>query len=78
MKLKENLMLTDWFPPHVKPVRVGVYEIRLGICKYEWYSYWDGSRWCYTCINVNDAFNSREAKTTLPQKQHWRGLAEKP
>lgn len=79
MKLKDNLVgLTEWFKPKVKPAYVGVYEIGLNVVNSRWYSYWDGSRWCYTCMNVKDAFDCKHMKTKLPQNQRWRGLSDKP
>lgn len=80
MKLEQNLMLTDWFPPDVKPVRSGVYQIRDGIMDEDtWYSFWDGRSWGYaTCKGANTAFDERFSVTDLPQNQHWRGLSKKP
>lgn len=40
---------TDWYPGHVKPVRVGVYECEWsfhGVKSY-YYNCWDGINWCY-------------------------------
>ena len=78
MKSKQNHTMTDWFPPDVKPVHVGVYEIKLSEYNFEVYSYWDGSRWCFACINVDDAFSLKHRETKLFQKRYWRGLAKKP
>lgn len=38
MKYRKN-QLTDWFPPYIKPVRVGVYSTDWG------YAHWNGKRW---------------------------------
>lgn len=49
-----HLVLTDWFPPEVKPVRPGPYELENLIAEGRAYStgaverlfaYWDGKRW---------------------------------
>jgi hypothetical protein len=59
---------TDWFPPEIKPVHVGLYQ-----CKYEesgaWItsSYlwkWDGLVWRFEDTN----------QLCLEQNRKWRGL----
>lgn len=77
MKLEQSL--TGWFKPEIKPVHIGVYQIKDGTFdEDEWYSFWDGFKWCYTTRSVNAAFDDRLLRTDLNQKQHWRGLAKKP
>jgi len=56
--------LTGWFPPEIKPARIGLYE-----CKWSdlnWY--WNGSAW----RNAGNSFDC-----TL-QNRYWRGLASDP
>lgn len=68
---------TNWYPPHIKPTRVGVYQIKDGMFDDDdWYSFWDGLKWCYTTRSVDAAFNERMCKTELRQEQHWRGVTE--
>ena len=57
-------IFTDWFPPEVKPVHVGLYECR---CCYQKY-WWDGTKWWIKSKTVRSAI----------QKISWRGLKEKP
>jgi hypothetical protein len=58
--------MTEWYPPEIKPVRVGWYKT--------WYStvkknaWWDGNAWCQ-----GDA-----AQPSWRQDRCWRGLAADP
>lgn len=65
---------TDWFPPEIKPVHVGVYELE--DLPYPFH-YWDGARWF--------GAGARGEKIRLYAEQvdygcrvRWRGLSEKP
>ena len=74
--------LTDWFPPGVKPVRVGVYQV----CEHWWlarewhshgYQHWDGQRW--GIFNPTPDAAAAEADLASEyQINFWRGLAEQP
>lgn len=75
----EDQKLTDWYPPEVKPVREGVYEVtsaEVGILKY---AYWNGKAFGLRCRSVENADLERES-FWFPHEGviHWRGLAEKP
>lgn len=74
------MKLTDWFPPEVKPVHVGVYETQSArFMDDTWYAYFDGKRWGYcTCTNPEDAFEYRNRQHFRDSDSPWRGLAEKP
>ena len=40
--------MTDWFPPHIKPARIGVYEVNDGYRlprTLPKYARWDGIEW---------------------------------
>lgn len=68
MKLK----LTEWFPPYIKPVHVGVYEVcSLGV----WRSHWDGSKWGPVYLEIGGGV--RFHYHTI-QNHTWRGLAQPP
>ena len=66
--------LTPWFPPTIKPVRVGVYLTGLEPYKrselnYAIKSYWCGAHWIFLT----------HIKTGLPhriQDRFWRGLTK--
>lgn len=62
--------LTPWYPPEVKPVRVGVYESITSAPP--WFRYWDGSHWHWGARTVEEAFKNREACTVV--REAWRGL----
>lgn len=56
---------TPWYPAHIKPVRVGMYEIKFGGFVFSGY-YWNGEKWM---VGENSAFalwNQTQLK--------WRGL----
>lgn len=64
--------LTPWFPPEVKPVRVGVYRVAYGR-----YAMWNGSKWGYAHSTIEYASAYPFYDCAWPDKQ-WRGLASKP
>lgn len=66
--------LTEWFPPEVKPVRVGVYEVAYPPGR--WFRKWDGTRWMCGADTPEIAVerSAIPVETTFP----WRGLAEEP
>lgn len=70
------MKLTPWFPASVKPVRAGVYEVRMD--GPPWYRYWDGVHWyaghCTSELACALPHVSLEETPTEP----WRGLAEEP
>jgi hypothetical protein len=81
-------ILTDWFPPDVKPVRAGVYEIDRGM-KRDCYSYWNGEAWGHPAFEYGDDPNAIERAAAPGWKNdmdhtlnmglyRFRGLAEKP
>lgn len=68
----KQVELTDWFPPHIKPVRPGWYHT--GYSFYEPTTryfevdvcfFWDGKFW----------FNSKNRKLDI-QNRWWRGLTK--
>lgn len=72
---------SPWFPPEIKPVRVGVYQVndadyQNGVA----WSYWNGERFCYRTWTETVAYTTytSENPTALPAFTYWRGLARKP
>lgn len=59
------------FPPHIKPVRVGVYGVRRGLGK-PGYAFWDGERWGWRHSTIEQANKSRETEGAS-QNKHWYG-----
>lgn len=77
------MKLTEWYPADVKPVHVGVYEVRnsrplhyraqgrlLGR-----YRYWDGNNWMTAA--PDDIWHGPSIMGTHDTHQ-WRGLAQDP
>jgi hypothetical protein len=72
--------ITDWFPPAVKPVHVGAYEVAdadMLDSEVHGFQYWNGSFWGIFEITAKMAQLGREHHSTF-QNHHWRGLAFDP
>lgn len=69
--------LTPWFPPEVKPVRVGPYNASKTRDP-KAFRYWDGRAWGFVAFSVEGAVSARLFKTSEQHRVHWRGLAEQP
>lgn len=67
---------TAWFPPHIKPVRVGVYETRGGFAG-PWVKFqrWTGRYWCCYAPNAHAASKER-LQSGLRMYPQWRGLTK--
>jgi hypothetical protein len=67
------MILTDWFPGSVKPVRKGVYqrEYIYGKAKLSMYCHWDGKRWLAGGQIVDGAEHHFPAPN---QSLRWRGV----
>lgn len=68
------MILTNWYPGHIKPVREGVYQRVLPWTGNAGYSRWDGRFWCSFEASVVDA----AIRTTSSgfQDLKWRGVAK--
>jgi len=77
---KKQPKLTPWFPAHVRPAYVGVYEKDFGRGGGHDYQYWDGQLWRYgsTTPKATMAKVARDRDMLIPSARQWRGLAEKP
>lgn len=64
--------LTKWYPPEIKPVRVGVYAIQSRLME-GFYSYWNGQWWGYRMGSVQSAYEFRNSSALGPIDK-WRGL----
>jgi hypothetical protein len=74
-----SMKLTEWFPPDVKPVRVGVYlrDYEDDFPDVPAYCYWDGVLWHPCETTPMGAFQLMDDRTVV-QALKWRGLAENP
>lgn len=68
--------LTRWFPGHIKPVHVGVYQVDL-LASCLCYQHWNGVFFGLYSATIGDAL-LREDKRSWAQHENWRGLSEKP
>jgi hypothetical protein len=64
--------MTEWYPPEIKPVRVGWYQdgyelVPNCVHAFEMLSWWDGKVWRW-----------REGGIRINQHHHWCGLAADP
>ena len=64
--------LTDWFPPEIKPVHVGVYQT--DFCGY---AHWNGKKWGYGRLSPLDAKTCAVYRSAI-QNKSWRGLNFNP
>jgi hypothetical protein len=66
--------MTDWFPPQVMPVHIGVYPVKyfgdFG------YAYFDGKRWGWAVPSPAQALKEKNTKGAGQDKQ-WCGFKEK-
>lgn len=65
---------TEWYPPHINPVRPGVYETKFEnqlYCLFEGFSNWNGVLWS----NQYDDIESAKLCVDIgDQNKTWRGL----
>ena len=70
--------LTPWFPEHIKPVHIGVYQAGWYPANdLPHYAYWDGTCWGWMMLTPEKAlvdyrFNAENRHDALC----WRGLTE--
>lgn len=72
---------SPWFPPEVKPVRKGVYQVKdidSLFPEYRWFAFWNGKSFGHRCIDCNRAYRNRDFFTTRRGLTTWRGLARNP
>jgi len=73
-----NMNMTPWFPPHIKPVNIGVYEVKdayklphtLPV-----YARWDGLQWSNeSYLNHHDELHY--TSYGAGQEKLWRGFTK--
>ena len=66
--------MTPWFPPRIKPVREGVYEVKFcsdgDIC----YAAWNGKNWSWFDLSPRGQ-RLRDFQNSA-QNKYWRGFTE--
>lgn len=79
--------ITKWFVESVKPVHIGVYQIRVrGNRQLTSYAFWDGSNWGFphsflfdfvpTKTGPDHAASRRQGSAVAPQDNEWRGMSD--
>jgi hypothetical protein len=74
---------TEWYPPEIKPVHVGVYEAFMKViedrfgsyCFESGFAYWNGKSWGAMHTTAAEA-SKLIPWTTGAQRKAWRGLTE--
>lgn len=64
--------VTEWFPPNVKPARIGVYERSPHPGSGGWFSKWNGGYWSHSYANAEAA--SKCTRQGMFQNWYWRGI----
>jgi len=78
--MSKKLNLSPWHDGSVKPVHVGVYEVKTKGCIWPedtWYSFWNGIRFGWVdCGGVAGAYDSRDCFTSIRVEDYlqWRGV----
>ena len=71
--------MTPWFPSRIKPVHVGVYEVKTpGFhTPVPTYAQWDGYCWGYFMDSIEKARLNHPGLVAAKQDKQWRGFKEK-
>lgn len=73
MTLITDDMKTDWYPPEVKPVHYGVYEVEtINGTLNVYYCHYGANGWSYCSLHVEGAAGMVWAGTV--RERSWRGL----
>jgi len=70
--------MTPWFPPHIKPARKGVYEVKFtpkGLYESYFYAMWNGKRW--SRVATYEEMALFHSNFDALQNKYWRGFKEK-
>jgi hypothetical protein len=72
--------MTPWFPPHIKPARKGVYQIKFTAERWSEgddliYATWNGLMWSHASYKKRDDFHKQFYGSV--QDKYWRGFTEK-
>lgn len=69
-------MMTEWYPAHIKPVRVGMYEVKQKgiVALVPTYAYWNGGHWGFYRSDFRFAGLYSADKSEANQEKEWRGF----
>lgn len=71
------MIVTQWFNKNIRPLHVGVYEVRCCYGCSKGFAKWNGYSWGISWVTKADADAFPEYAMAY-QFKTWRGLAEKP
>jgi hypothetical protein len=63
-----------WFEPTQKPVRPGVYSVKVTLRGRPFYRHWDGKDWGRVSITIEIANTNRAPRLGFYGTLPWRGL----
>ncbi len=64
-----RVSMTDWHPPHIKPVHVGIYKVRIqvGAALFPGSALWNGTKWMDTSTGLECYFQNVEFQGVTQQ-----------
>ena len=74
-KIRQDMILTDWYGGKIKPTRIGVYERRSSY-GFSHYSYWNGKSWKQMAFTPDKAQELSWDDDSFFQTLEWRGLVK--
>ena len=69
-------MMTPWFPPHIKPVHKGVYEVKFTAVRsiLPMYATWNGRKWSFASFFASGDWHKKFRG--VDQEKYWRGFTK--
>ena len=73
------MKLTEWYPPHIKPKRKGIYITAVDPHVFHdqafWFQYWSGKYWKTRSNTILGAEALKEFQSGF-QEVYWKGIAK--
>ncbi len=73
---KMSKEMTEWYPPIIKPVRKGVYQVKYLDSTLVSFANWTGKAWGVAYYSLTSAKNNPKNISNF-QSKTWRGFKEK-
>jgi hypothetical protein len=67
------MKLTEWYPPRIKPIRIGVYITRDN--GQIFFQYWSGNFWKTRCRTIEGAYGFKD-HVSSHQNVEWKGMSK--
>lgn len=72
-----NMQLTEWYPPHIKPIRRGVYLTMVKPNAVHdrgfWFQYWTGTYWQIRSDTITGSYALKAYRSGY-QDVYWKGI----